>query len=304
MKIAYVVDQIVLCGGLIVPFEHCKELRKRGYEAFIVARGRNQQLQEAYPDVPVFDFRELESFTDEDVIVSVWWMQVPELHYKGRKIQFVQGQDLKAYIGDDLKKKCLEIRQREDWEIMAVSKYAGEWAEKDFFTVPNAINDRFFENHNLEKDIDILIEGNNEENKGIDRSIEIAKGIGGKIAWLGRETKPIEGVECFTNPLQSEIPKIYQRAKRFLKLSESEGFCLPILEAMASKCLVVTHDMGGNDWCKYGENCLLVDNFKDLNIDKSIVEAGYQTSLKYTWENSINILENHLKKVSNLKPVL
>lgn len=297
MRIAYVMDQIILCGGVLVPFEHCQELIERGHQACIVARGRNQVLQDAYPTVPIYDFKELESYTKEDIIVSVWWMQVPELkQYKGRKIQFVQGNDLKAYIGDDLKKKCLEIRQRKNWEIMAVSQYAGEWTERDFFIVPNAINDRFFDYEPVEKDIDILIEGNNEENKGIDRAIEKAKQIGGKIAWLGRETKPVEGVELFTNPPQEEIPKIYQRSKILLKLSESEGFCLPILEAMASRCLVATKNMGGNDWCKFGENCLHVDQFIDLSSKKSIVEEGYRTAFQYTWERSINKLEEHLKK--------
>ncbi|HLP48349.1 MAG TPA: hypothetical protein VK469_20580 [Candidatus Kapabacteria bacterium] len=246
MKIAYVNDAILACGGIITNFEHCKYLRERGYDAFLVANGRNANLQSTYETVPVARMEVLEEFTDDDIIVANWWMQVSQLEkYKGRKIQFVQGADLKADYGDDLKKKCLETRQNPNWEIMAVSQYAGEWTGREFTIIPNGINERFFEKHNLERDTDALIVGNDEKLKNIDYSINEAKKDGHKkIVWMGRETHLVEGVECVTNPPQEEIPKIYQRSKHFYIHSLSEGFCLPLAEAIVSGCIIHAGDMG------------------------------------------------------------
>jgi hypothetical protein len=248
MLIAYVNDALITCGGIITNFEHCRELRKRGYDAFISANGRNPQLEKEYPDVPVYPITKLSQLQDEDVLIANWWMQCDQLiNYKGKKFQFVQGNDLKAYIGDELKAKCLKTRQDPRWKLIAVSQYAGEWTGREFQIVPNGISERFFIQHNLNRDIDALIEGNNEPNKNILYSINEAKKDGHKrIVWLGRETQPIAGVETITNPPQQEIPKIYQRAKHFYKHSLSEGFCLPILEAKASGCIIHTWDQGNN----------------------------------------------------------
>jgi glycosyltransferase involved in cell wall biosynthesis len=293
--IAYVLDHLITCGGTIVPFSHCRELRRRNYDAFIVANTRNEDLERSFPEITVKSMDILRNFTPSDTIIAVWWPQVEKLsEFEGRKIQFVQGNDLKAYVGDDWKAKCIQTRQRVDWEVMAVSKYAGKWTNRPFTVIPNAIDERFFNKLGVKRDIDILIEGNDEPNKGIPEAIQVAKRIGTRIAWLGRQTHEVDGVERFTNPPQEDIPGIYQRAKVFLKFSESEGFCLPILEAMASGCLVVTHDMGGNDFCEYGKNCLSKAQFNSMEINQQIVDSGLDTAKKYTWKNSGNILQSFL----------
>lgn len=278
-------DECILCGGVLIPFQYVRELKKRGYEADIYANG---QLEGYAPTKPI---SELEKFTDDDVIIAVWWVQCDELlKFKGRKIQFVQGNDLESYTGSDWKEKCLKTRQDKRWEIMAVSSYAGMWTGRLFAIIPNFVDGRFFKDLKLERDIDCLIEGNYEENKQIDETIKIAKKIGGKIVWFGRETHPIDGVETITNPPQEEIPAIYQRAKTFIKLSKHEGFSLPILEAMASKCLVITRNMGGNTFCEYGKNCLEVDSPFE-NRDK-IVKAGYKTAQEHNIAHSTDLLES------------
>jgi len=248
-KIAYVNDAIILCGGIITNFEHCKRLREKGYDAFVVYKtdGYNlEYMRKAYPTVPIKHFHFLPNMSPKDIIVANWWMQVPELEpCYGRKIQFVQGNDIVGNIGDDYKRRCLEVRSRKNWEIMAVSEYAGSWTGREFTIIPNGINDRFFTKLGLERDIDALIEGNDEPNKNIRYSIDLAKADGHKkIVWFGRTTHPIEGVECISSPDQEEIPKLYQRAKHFYKHSLSEGFCLPLAEAIVSGCEIHIGDMG------------------------------------------------------------
>lgn len=265
MKIAFVAENLPTVGGIIIPFQYCRELRKRGYEARVHACTGNRDLEEAYGTRGYIP--DLKDFTDEDVIIAVWWPQVPELEqYKGRKFQFVQGNDLLAYQDQATKDRCLAIRQKENWEIIAVSDYAGSWTGRDYTVIPNAIDDRFFVPLGLERDIDALVEGNNEPNKNIPYAIKKAKEDGNeRIVWLGRETTPMEGVECITNPKQEDIPAIYQRSKKLYKYSLSEGFCLPIWEAVASGCEIHTWDMGGNNGMEY-----TMEQAKKLNWENTI----------------------------------
>jgi len=289
--IAYVVDIILIAGGIQTAFEHCQRLRDKGYDAFMVANGGN--LGEF--DVPVYPMSKLEEFTDEDIIVSVWYPQVQMLEkYKGRKIQFSQDclEDI-PLIGKQVIEDCRIARRNPNWEIMAVSDYAGKWTGRDYTVIPNGINERFFIKHKVKKDIDFLIEGDASENKRTAEAISVAKRIGGRIGWMCREIERVEGVESFTNPPREEIPKIYQRSRFLIKLSVSEGFCLPILEAMASGCIAVTHDMGGNDFCKYGQNCVHIDNLTDMKNMDLIRENAYKTAQNYKWDESINKLSKY-----------
>lgn len=264
MKIAWCLDEVITCGGVKIPFGYCRELQKLGIDSKIYANGRNIEL-ESYYGVDVRPINELKTFIDTDIIIAVWWRQVPELgKYKGHKIQFIQGNDLEAYIGVDLKQECMNTRNMVKWDLMAVSDYAGRWTNRPFTVIPNAIDDIFFKDLGLVRDIDALIEGNDEPLKNIPFAVEQAKKDGHKkIVWMARnQYHAFEGVENITNPPQKDIPSIYQRSKHFYKYSFSEGFCLPIVEARASGCIIHTHDMGNN----FPENF----NPRDFNWDNSI----------------------------------
>ena len=247
MKIGFINSSLITCGGILTNYEYVKELRQRGIKADLYADVGNEELERVY-GIKHNMVSELIGFSEDDCIIANRWEQCDDLErYKGRKIQFIQGNDL-LYWKDDAKAtdNLKRVRNNHKWELIGVSEYVlKDWGRG--MVIPNGINDRFFIQHGLERDIDALVEGNNEHNKNIMFAIEQAKADGHKkIVWLGRETIPVEGVECITNPPQEEIPKIYQRSKHFYKYSHSEGFCLPIVEALASGCEVHTWDQGHN----------------------------------------------------------
>lgn len=287
---------------MLVPFEYVSRMKKLGIETDIFAEEGNQDL-EAFYGIKVRPLSELQ--TDEnDVIIATRWEQCDRLTPMiGKKFQFVQGDDLRL-LGETERDKCSFWRNNTEWNLIGVSRYVlMRWNRGE--VVPNGLNERFLKQLPVSKDIEILIEGNNEPNKNIQEALDIAQAVQRKrpetkIAWLGRETYSVNGVECFTNPKQEEIPGIYQRSKVMIKLSKSEGFCLPILEAMASKCLVVTTTMGGNDdWCEHEKNCLMISDcfavdeiFEHLENGKHtwVVERGKTTVNNFGWEKSINKL--------------
>lgn len=284
---------------MLVPFEYISRIKKLGIETDIFAEEGNPDI-EAFYGISVRPLSELQT-TENDVIIATRWEQCERLnHLPGKKFQFVQGDDWQL-LGESQRELCSFWRNHPDWSLIGVSRYVlMRWNRGE--VISNGINERFF-TQPTNKDIDILIEGNNEPNKNIEESLDIALAVKKqrpetRIAWLGRETYPVEGVECFTNPKQEEIPGIYQRSKVMIKLSKSEGFCLPILEAMASGCLVVTTTMGGNDdWCEHEKNCLMISDCFAIDEIKEhlengkhrwLVARGKTTAKESDWSKSIS----------------
>lgn len=298
MKIAFVSGgNLIICGGIIVPFEYVSRLKQQGYEADIYSDERNPVLENFYhcQSRPSSD---LSSFTDDDVIILIRWESAEwAKQFKGKKYQFVQGNDL-VLIGESEREKCKVSRNDPVYSLLGVSQYSLDTWNRGK-VVPNGVNERFFRLDGRFRDIEVLIEGNDDTNKNIAEAIAFAKGmvIGGqKIAWMARSTTPnsnldISGIEKIENPAQEEIPGIYQRAKKFIKLSKTEGFCLPILEAMASGCVVYTRPMGGNDFCVYegsGHNCYDVD--RPFNPAPNMIKNARQTAESFSWDRSVKCL--------------
>lgn len=303
IKIAYVCEKILVCGGINVMFEHCQRLRERGYDAFVIA---DWGTHNGY-SVPIYPLNKLRDLEDDDVIVSVWFPQVVLLDkFRGRKIQLSQDcfEDIRE-LPESTIQDCRVARHTPGWEMMAVSKYAGDWTGCDYELIPNGVNERFFIKHNLERDIDVLIEGNDDGNKGIPGAFEIGQSIPGlKIGWLARVNQDGDWMK-FNNPPQDEIPKIYQRSKVLIKCSQSDGFGLPHLEAMASGTILLTYNSKGNDFCIDGYNCFMGDKeylkkkLKDIAQGEDVSEIknnGYKTAEKFHWTESINKLEQFLTK--------
>jgi glycosyltransferase involved in cell wall biosynthesis len=284
-------DKVIACGGINVAFEHCQRLREKGYDAFIIADWGSHP---AY-NVPIYPLNKLHDFEDNDIIVSVWFPQIIFLDkFKGRKIQFVQDcfEDIEG-LPESTIQDCRVARHTPGWEMMAVSKYAGDWTGCDYTIIPNGINERFFKKENVERYLDVLIEGNDDGNKGFPDALEIAKSIPDlKVGWLAREVR-LGQWEMFKDPCQDEIPSIYQRAKVVLKCSKSEGFGLPHLEAMASGCVLLTYNSKGNDFCVDGYNCFMGDKeylkgkLREIanGLDVSnIIKNGQKTAEKFGWD--------------------
>ena len=73
---------------------------------------------------------------------------------------------------------------------------------------------------------------------------------------LGREY----GARYFERPSDERVNELFNEATVFVQTSIHEGFCLPLLEAMAAGTPVVSTDAHGNrDFCRHEENCLIAD---------------------------------------------
>ena len=119
------------------------------------------------------------------------------------------------------------------------------------------------------------------------------------------------GIRYITSPSDAEVNELLNRATVFLQTSIHEGFCLPVLESMATGGAVVCTDAHGNrDYCTDGVNCLMPDPtpaavagavarlLADADLRRRLGEAGGAPPLGYDWRTANRRLERFLLGVA------
>jgi len=107
------------------------------------------------------------------------------------------------------------------------------------------------------------------------------------------------------------VNELLNTATALIQTSTHEGFCLPLLEAMAAGAPVICTDAHGNrDFCVDGENCLMPDAdvdsvtealarvLSDGELRARLGETGKRTAQQYAWDLRIDALEEFLEEVA------
>jgi len=213
--ISFLFKEIITCGAVLSTFELVQALRRLGQEAHIVSQYNNPELEEYFGIQPIR--------APVGITVAVSPLCPGEWAY-------VRTKD--------------ERWKKHPGKKIAVSKWIADWIETDII-IGNGTHERFHD-MKLERDINVLIEGNYEPNKNIDKTLERARDIGGKIVWFGRRTVDTPWVECLSSPRLLDIPILYNRSRTFLKASKEEGWGRPIAEAKACGVPNIINLSGGN----------------------------------------------------------
>jgi glycosyltransferase involved in cell wall biosynthesis len=113
--------------------------------------------------------------------------------------------------------------------------------------------------------------------------------------------------EFHYRPPQNQLRLLYGQCDVWLCGSRQEGFCLPMLEAMACRCPVVSTRTGAApDTVEEGINGFLVDVEDSTRLAERLVgtlrlsdanwrrmsEAALATATRYTWDDATDLLEN------------
>jgi glycosyltransferase involved in cell wall biosynthesis len=115
--------------------------------------------------------------------------------------------------------------------------------------------------------------------------------------------------EFHYRPLQNELRRLYGQCDVWLCGSRREGFHLPMLEAMACRCPVVSTRIGGPaDTVEEGVNGFLVEAENSTKLAerlgevlglsdakwRGMSEAARATASHYTWDDATDLLETAL----------
>jgi glycosyltransferase involved in cell wall biosynthesis len=125
--------------------------------------------------------------------------------------------------------------------------------------------------------------------------------------------KEIDQKTFIRYPSIAQARSMYSKSLVWFCASRSEGFPGPVLEAMACGCVVVSTDCGGpRDIIKHGENGFLaeVGNVEQIvkyvtlvlqndSLHKKMSQEARRTANKFTWDRTIDLLEECLLKILN-----
>lgn len=337
-KVVYVMTHVSVCGGVKVVFEHANRLRNQGWEVCIVCHFPQPEwypILVEYRQVP-FGIELAQSIPLCDVIVATHWEHIQACIETGIApvIYFEQGAehlfDLERLSAEtqSFVKSQMELPEF----IMTVSDQAALLLEEKFgrksIVIPNSIdNEIFYEKKDIKENMTdvryILMMGNETFRfKGLELIVSAVQKVKEvypdiKLYWV----TPMHSsgnwesvVDCiFVSPSQEKIAALFRNATIFVSASKFESFSLPVLEAMATACPVIsTKNVGVLEYGIEDENIvftkiddedslfqkiILVLNNSELRV--KISKNGLVTAQKYSWKNSIMQLSDYLKFVSN-----
>src|SRR3954471_4914738 len=271
-----------------------------------------------------FDFRYLDSYRpatgrdvpDADVVVATWWETAEWVNAfpasKGAKAYFVQHYE--TFAGDPAR---IDATYRLPMHKICVAQWLVDLSRDKFGDptaelVPNAVDLEQFTAPPRQKQPTptVGVMYSTVDFKGCDISLkayELAKKQVPELKLVAfgaidpRPELPLpEGTDFRFQPPQDEIRNYYTRCDAWLFGSRSEGFGLPLLEAMACRTPVIATPAGAApELCAAGGGILVPQEDPQAMADqivrvarmsqqdwRSMSDKAYATATSYTWDDA------------------
>lgn len=334
LRVVYVTEGTGVGGGHRDVFEHLNRLRARGHEVALYTLGEAPDWFGLEAPVRTFDSYESlgAALDDVDAVkVATWWATAWPVWLasvrRGVPAYFVQDIETSYYPNlnrrEELFRRRVLATYREEFSYVTISEWNRDrLAEMGLSAdlVPPGIDLLNFRPLDGQRREDVVLAiGRALPLKNLPLTVEGFKRLDPEPElWLfGVEPSlgPKYGARYFEAPSDAEVNELMNRATVFVQTSRHEGFCLPLLEAMATGAAVVSTDAHGNrDFCRHGENCLLVEDdpesvrsalarvLGDRELRDRLGEAGRRTAADYAWEKRIDQLEEVLWRIAVRAP--
>jgi glycosyltransferase involved in cell wall biosynthesis len=279
VKVAFVVNDLQLSGGVGVVGEHARQLTERhGFSVDLVLAREQAEPDWAFrglADVPVRGMAAAQA-GDYDVVVATWWETVgPALELPARRhAYFVQSLEDRFYRPHEAQRLAAALTHDLPLHVITEARWIAETLEtllparrcllvrngiaKDVFTPPAVPSVRG------DEPLRILVEGNPDAwFKGVPDALAAARAMRapGHVTAVTPHGEALRGVDVALGPRsQRELAVLYAESDVVLKLSRVEGMFGPPLEGfhMGATC-VVTPVTGHDEYVVHGENGLVVD---------------------------------------------
>jgi glycosyltransferase involved in cell wall biosynthesis len=264
---------------------------------------------------------------DADVVVATWWETAEWVSRlsssKGAKAYFVQGHE----VFDHVPKERAAATYRLPFHKITVSSWLSGlmrdlYGDADVSLVPNSVDHALFHAppRGKQREPSVGFVYSSSPFKGCRTIFEAVATVRGRIPGLrlvafGLEEPgsllPLpEGTTYVRRPPQDQIRDFYSRCDVWVSGSTSEGFSLPLLEAMACGCPVVSTAVGGAlDFLKEGVNGHVVPVGDSAAMAERILrilelpdpqwralsDTARATASGYDWEASTALFEEALR---------
>ncbi len=329
MKIAYVGVRPQVNGAIKVAITQCNLLHKMKHEIRLLVFGADV-LDWAKPLIKVEYISSLRNIeiADNEIIIALDCFATNWLVNKygeERVISLIQTNEPLLYRNEDLIKSAKKSFMLQNRKIV-VSKYLQnvlkEYNRNSCIIHPAIDTSIFFPRDRRPPDINlpfkVLVVGSYDHpTKQIPqayRALEYLDSLGVKVN-LVRLVRKAENIrprkiktQWHVTPSQEEIGEIYRSVDAVLIASKSEGFGLPILEAMTSGIPFVATDNGGSREFIEEEKLIEAGDIKAMgdalykiatNQEHwlSLREMGLAKAKQWSWERSSIMLEKYIKSV-------
>jgi len=262
---------------------------------------------------------------DADVVIATWWETAEWVMAlspsKGAKVYFLQHHEVFEY----LPVKRVEATWRFPMQKITVAQWLADLAREQYGdpkaqVVPNAVDQRLFHakprGKNSVPTVGFMY--SSARFKGSDISLEAFRLASKQLPDLRLVSFGLDkynsrlplpsGIRYYSNPLQNQIRDIYQSCDAWLFGSRSEGFGLPILEAMACRTPVIGTPAGASPELLAGGGGVLVRPEDPADMAAGIVrlcnlsaiewrtlsDVAYNTAMKYNWDDATALFEKAL----------
>ncbi|SEG61751.1 glycosyltransferase [Paenibacillus sp. UNC499MF] len=342
LHIVFVMNQVGIWGGVKIVFEQANRLMEKGFRITIISRHPFPEwfpLQAEYIQLPyALDLGQ--GIPLCDLIVATYYDHIFECVQTGIApvVYFEQG-DKHLFEPEKLEEEqSLFIQKQLNYadRILTVSNQAHNLLRDlyhcDSTVIHNGIDSHTFNPEGSVPDRKrpyLLMMGNEQiAFKGIHdvweaylKSAAIKEHY--DLIWI----TPVEPqfsikdkawiTEVHVNPTQQEIAELYRGASVFVSGSHYESFSLPVIEAMASGCPVVsTRNRGVLEYAAEGSNILLAEIGDPESLSKQLtyllenpllrekqIVKGLETAARFSWNAVLPQIENYYKESAGCDPV-
>lgn len=266
---------------------------------------------------------------DADVIMATFWLTAPWVaampSRKGTKAFFVQGYETAGEYDATIDAA---------WQLPLHKIFVSKWLERmarerfgdaQTHCAPNSVDTgQFFASERGKQPsptVGLLYAAR--PLKGVDIALSALERVRKELPDLrvllfGSEQisaslVPPPGTEFHYRPPQNELRNIYARSDAWLCGARQDGFHLPLLEAMACRCPVVTSRIGGaTEFVEHGVNGFLVDVNDAVGLAERTIQLltlpeddwrtmsknALDTARRYTWKDATDLFENALYEIT------
>ena len=336
MKIALLLPNISISGGVHVALSHACALQIRGHEITLIDVSGTYGSNEIQVAGVALNVRSLGSVRDIsfDLAITTWWETIESIPFiKSKKaINFIQSLEYRFYPENDFRARYAKLLQLiptssitvANWMVDPISSSIGPFQCE---VVLNGLSQAFLPTKaspnsvgTSDEPLRVLVEGPaNLEFKGVKQATEILNNLDFPMDATYVNTSGIEPdfdtaiyKNVFTSMSQADFSEVLEENDVLLKLSTVEGMFGPPLEAFSRGCTVVCYPVTGHDeYIVNRKNALVAGlgnadevtaHLKSLNNDRGLLETLQRGGIETagSWISMDDSSRNFVNVVENL----